>query len=177
MRLLVVSDTHGDSLGLSRVLGLLGASMHGLIHCGDGCTDIQAAQLASGRRLPVYAVRGNVDASMQQPLIRGVHIEDRKLLVAHGHHFLHGNSNALLLSEARRQGACAFLFGHTHVPFIKMVNNILLLNPGSLSRPRSVWGPSFAIIDVPQRRGSWIDVKFYELTGTRSQPRLHAFRP
>lgn len=177
MRFLVVSDTHGETAGLTDVLGLLGPAMHGLVHCGDGALDAQIVLQQLGLRLPVHAVRGNMDSSPAVPPYRPVWVNQRKLLVAHGHHYLHGDSATLLVAEAKRQGACAFLFGHTHIPFIGLSGNILLLNPGSLSRPRSQWGRSFAVMDVPGDKTGWIDVKFYELGQRRGRPTLHAFRP
>jgi len=177
MRFLVVSDTHGDSSGLLAVLELLGPTVQGLIHCGDGALDVQLVLQQLELRLPVHLVRGNMDTNPAIPPYRPVWVNQRKLLVAHGHHYLHGDSCALMVAEAKRQAACAFLFGHTHIPAIGMSGNILLLNPGSLSRPRSSWGRSFAIMDVPEDKTSWIDVKFYELTTSVGQLRLHAFRP
>lgn len=176
MRFLVVSDTHGETSGLALVLDRLGRSVDGLIHCGDGAADIPFLLEAMNLRLPLHLVRGNTDSSPAFPQLRPVHVAERKLLLAHGHHFLKGDSYALFIAEAVRQQACAFLYGHTHIPSIDVYSNILLLNPGSLSRPRGSWGPSFAVMDVPEEKGCWIDVRFFELQ-TRGRALFKAFRP
>jgi len=183
MRLLIVSDTHGEARNLSAVLSLLGRAVDGIIHCGDGAADLASAMHYGAPMPPAYPVRGNADSNFSLPQIRIITAGDRRILVAHGHQYLHSSSMAPLLDEARRNKACACFFGHTHVPYCKSSSRIMLLNPGSLSRPRSSWGPSFAVAEIPSddagtpQNAGGIDVKFYELKGTCAKPRLHAFRP
>jgi predicted phosphodiesterase len=53
------------------------------------------------------------------------------------------------------------LFGHAHVPSLENIQGILFVNPGSIGRPRSRIGASFAIIEsLPQSR---LDVRFWGL--------------
>ena len=41
------------------------------------------------------------------------------------------------------------IFGHTHYPIITKINNILLLNPGSVGQPRDGdWRASYAVFDT-----------------------------
>jgi putative phosphoesterase len=183
MRFLIVSDTHGDANNLKAVLTLLGRVVDGIIHCGDGASDLAAAMHHGAPMPPDYPVRGNTDSNFSIPPSRIIIAGDRRLLVAHGHQYLHSSSITPLLDEARRNKACACFFGHTHIPYCKTSSRVLLVNPGSLSRPRCSWGPSFAVVEIPlgdsgtpQNRGG-IDVKFYELKGTCANPRLHSFRP
>ena len=41
-----------------------------------------------------------------------------------------------LKSEARHRGADVVMFGHTHRPFLEVNDDLVVLNPGSLSYPR-----------------------------------------
>jgi predicted phosphodiesterase len=54
-----------------------------------------------------------------------------------------------IAAAARSAGAEAALFGHTHVPQTCTLDGIFVLNPGSVSRPRSRIGPSFAVLECP----------------------------
>jgi predicted phosphodiesterase len=53
------------------------------------------------------------------------------------------------------------MFGHTHVPFFKNEGGLLLINPGSVGRPRSRIGSTFAVIECVE--GEPLKVKFYEI--------------
>lgn len=177
MRILVVSDTHGDARGLVAVLGKLGRSVQALVHLGDGVGDIAAAAAAGCPMPPSYAVRGNVDGDWSIPPVRAVWALDRKILAAHGHLYLGGNSYRPFLQAAEHEGAAAFFFGHTHVPFWDEAAGILLLNPGSLSRPRGKYGSTFAVVEAPAEGDGWFDVKMYELSGTGARARFRAIQP
>jgi len=175
MRILVVSDTHGDYRSLATVLRLLGRSVQALLHLGDGSADIMAAARCGVPMPPAYGVRGNMDNDASVPLIRTFDAEGRKVLAAHGHRYPLGDGVSCLFSAARDAGAKAFFFGHTHIPDHQEHGGITVLNPGSLSRPRGPWGPSFAIVEsVPS--SAFLDVKFFELLGTPANPRLRAIR-
>ncbi len=175
MRFLVVSDTHGETAGLRAVLAKLGRTVQGLIHLGDGSGDVH--NLPGVPLPPMYQVRGNVDGDWSLPPVRTIWALDRKIMAAHGHHYLEGSTLRPFVIAAQREAACAFLFGHTHVPYCGDDGGVLLLNPGSLSRPRGRWGPSFAVIDVPPEGSGWIDVRMFELSGSGSKLRFSAIHP
>ncbi len=172
MRILAVSDTHGDPRALVAVIGKLGPTVQAIVHLGDGADDLEAVR-RYGLKLPTcYAVAGNMDDGRGQPFLREFWAYDRKILAAHGHHYLGGDSFLPLIAAAKREGASAFFFGHTHIPFWSEMQGVLLLNPGSLSRPRGQYGPSFAVVDVPPEGMGAITVKMYELSGSPHRPRF-----
>lgn len=175
MRFIVVSDTHGDAEGLRIVISRLGKVMDGLIHLGDGANDISGLRFL---KMPqVYSVRGNVDNSWSLPPVRVVHANGRKIMLAHGHHYLETSSLRPFVLAALQEQASAFLFGHTHVPYLGEEDGVLLLNPGSLSRPRGIYGPSFAILTVPEQPDGAINVKMYELIGKGPITRFASINP
>ncbi|PKL10054.1 MAG: YfcE family phosphodiesterase [Spirochaetae bacterium HGW-Spirochaetae-7] len=175
MRLLVVSDTHGDWRSLAAVLRLLGRSVQALVHLGDGSGDVRSAISSGVPMPPAYSVRGNVDSDHSVPLLRCFDASGRLVIFAHGHRYPLGEGTSCLARAARDAGARAFFFGHTHVPHYEERGGVAILNPGSLSRPRGPWGPSFAIVEAPPS-SSCLDVKLYELLGTPSAPRLRVIR-
>ncbi|MBN2875515.1 MAG: metallophosphoesterase [Spirochaetales bacterium] len=175
MRILVVSDTHGDWRNLAAVLKLLGRSVQALLHLGDGAGDVRSAARSGVPMPPAFGVRGNMDSDASVPLLRRFDAAGRLVIMAHGHRYPLGEGFSCLSRCARDEGARAFLFGHTHVPHYEDRGGIALLNPGSLARPRGAWGPSFAIIEAPAD-SACIDVKLYELGGTHGSPRLRVIR-
>ena len=168
-----MSDTHGDASGLVAVLGRLGRSVQALVHLGDGAADVEAAMRSGCPMPPSYAVRGNVDPDWSIPPTRRIAVNDMVVLAAHGHHYP-SDSLEPMVRAARSQGARGFLFGHTHVPFWRDADGILLLNPGSLSRPRGPWGASFAVLEAPAGSSGQLDAKLYELCGPKAAPRFRA---
>lgn len=173
MRILVVSDTHGDYKSLAATLKLLGRSVGAVVHLGDGSGDMRSAAHTGVPMPPSYCIRGNVDSDTSFPLIRRIDAEGKTIIAAHGHRYPLGQGVSCLVRAAKEEGARAFLFGHTHIPYMEDRNGVLVLNPGSLSRPRGQWGPSLAIIEVSSSSDS-MEVKFYELIGSYASPRLKA---
>ncbi|MDD7684298.1 metallophosphoesterase family protein [Eubacterium pyruvativorans] len=136
MKLLVVSDTHGKTEKVRDVYEKISArdSIDALIHCGDYKRD--AEELARVLDIPVYGIPGNCDGGFRAEFLT-VPTPAGNILVTHGHgeHVDYGleELNQLALSLDCR---CA-CFGHTHVPVQETsAEGILMVNPGSLTRPR-----------------------------------------
>ena len=94
-------------------------------------------------------IRGNCDRAVSTPLPEAALLDfaGHRFFLCHGHRYaLHGDF-ATLIAAARNNEADATLFGHTHTPFCETVNGVLLLNPGSVGRPRSSTGATFAVIE------------------------------
>ena len=141
-RIAVISDSHGSLRNLDRFLPRLG-QVDALWHLGD-CTE-DAPRLAQALNCGFVSVRGNCDPFSDQPLTQTVDWLGRRFLLLHGH--TTGGRLALLYA-AKEQRADAVLFGHSHVASSETVQGILLLNPGSLSRPRGGRGPSLALLTL-----------------------------
>jgi putative phosphoesterase len=175
---LVVSDSHGYVPALTAVLrwaaGTAAVDGAGVapafsaaVFLGDGAGDIDAASAETGFTLPWYKVRGNGDLDLSIPGSMVLEIPTgpggpvRRLFLAHGNR--HGVEEGVetIAAAARSAGAEAALFGHTHVPSCDTVDGILALNPGSVSRPRSRIGPTFAVLECPA--GGPLEAWFYGL--------------
>jgi hypothetical protein len=147
MKILVVSDTHGNTDKLSMAIKSC-ETFDMLIHCGDGIRDIGSVNIPDG--VAVTAVRGNMD--IYSPLyfeeLLLENIEGRRVAVTHGHRFNIKAGTSLLLAEAKRLGAYAVFFGHTHSRHIS-AGTPFLFNPGSLS------DNSYGIVDTSGKE-DWI---------------------
>ena len=70
-----------------------------------------------------------------------------------------------LCDEAKRRGARVAIFGHTHMPFLEEQNDILLLNPGSVAKPRQAGlKKTYAVITINDRTGE-MKVRMKSLKG------------
>lgn len=138
----IISDSHGyiDNIALfeKQLKGV-----DALWHLGDHAED--AASLAARLNCGYVAVRGNCDPFSDAPLSYTVNWHGRRFLLLHGHTV---SGRLPLLYAAKEANADAVLFGHSHVPFEETVDGVLLLNPGSLSRPRTSKGPSVALLTL-----------------------------
>ena len=158
---LVVSDTHGCVKPLAAVFAW--AAKRGLtrgLFLGDGADDIEPAAAASGTVFGWSAVRGNMDNA--GPLSAVVELAGRGLYLAHGQGLGVEAGFETLAANALAAGAEAALFGHTHVPCFDVFNGVTFLNPGSVGRPRSRAGASFAVLEVPVRGP--LNVVFWGIT-------------
>jgi len=152
-KLLVLSDTHGSVTSLKAVLNWAkdrtppNDTICGAVFLGDGLSDLQPAAEATGFFCDWKLVSGNNDEGYSIPGSIVFNFADSSIFMCHGHrHSLYGGYYTLI-SSARSSGANIALFGHSHVPFQKITDGVLLVNPGSIGRPRSRIGATFAVID------------------------------
>ena len=77
------------------------------------------------------------------PPERQVDLGGKRFLLLHGHQYY---SFSALLYRGEEVHADMVLFGHTHVPDLSADGPRLILNPGSLSRPRGGSSESCALV-------------------------------
>lgn len=86
-----------------------------------------------------------------------------KVFLTHGHLYGVSYTMAKLREEAENCGADVAIFGHTHRPFMEEQNDILLLNPGSVAKPRQTGlKKTYAVINIDDKTGK-MKVKFKSL--------------
>ena len=142
MKILVVSDTHGNHLTPANILEETGADM--LIHLGDEIND--ALIMESIAAIPVIKVPGNCDHRSTEPRELLQTIADRKFLITHGDLYKVKNGLNRLVEKAKELKASVVLFGHTHNPLIQKLDGVLLINPGTLMNGSD--SKSYAVLTV-----------------------------
>jgi putative phosphoesterase len=169
-QILVISDSHGNIAALTTVLEWVrseGLACQAAIFLGDGYEDLAPASRQAGFVLPWHSVRGNGDYHFSIPDNLTLEISSRKLFLSHGHRYHVRENNATIAAIARNAGAEAALFGHTHIPHCTTNDGIFLLNPGSISRPRSNAGCTFAVLECPAsaspQGGDPLSARFFTL--------------
>ena len=145
-RILVVSDTHGDIRPVCKVLETCGKFDY-IFNLGDKLRD--AEQLAALGMAEVVAVKGNCDFGSGDT-VREVFIGGKKLVLTHGHgqNVKYGLTNLAYFAQERE--ADAVFYGHTHVPGIEYAEGILLMNPGSMTLPRS-GRPTYGVVTISEK--------------------------
>ncbi len=167
MRVVIVSDSHGRNDYVKRAIQQAGA-FDVFIHLGDIEADLE--ELKGMVDCPSYIVAGNNDVGTGLPGTLTITLEGKKIFLTHGHR--HGVNYDL-----KRLGLLAVynnidiaMFGHTHYPYLDRGDDVILLNPGSLTYPRQEGkARTFMIMELTPEGG----VEFYwqelEEEGRRKQ--------
>ena len=146
MKYLVISDTHGV---MGRVYEVIRneKDIDGIFHLGDLRED--SLELEKRLDIPVYGVLGNCDGGRTHlETSRFIETEAGKILLTHGH--LDGVNFDVtnLMYRALENDCIAAFFGHTHVQYLEDTGEIILMNPGSLTKPRDGSQGSYAIAEI-----------------------------
>ncbi|PLX67173.1 MAG: metallophosphoesterase [Denitrovibrio sp.] len=150
MKLLIISDTHTDSITkLPMTLRDAADKADGIIHAGDivGYKVIHDLLKINPN---VYAVKGNMDPALGNeylPRKRVLEMEGVRIGVAHGEGSHHGIENRLLYSFAD-DNVDIIIYGHTHSPFWGVIDGIHFLNPGSHTNKRDEPRHSYAVLTI-----------------------------
>ncbi|MBQ3161358.1 MAG: metallophosphoesterase [Oscillospiraceae bacterium] len=146
MRIIVMSDSHGQSSQVERIIRA-NPEADMFIHLGDGESEIAQMKIKYPD-IDLRSVRGNCDWSKDSPDFLVVDCGTAKIFCCHGHRYSVKSGTELLRSIARDNGCAAAFFGHTHERYIAREDGIEILNPGSCSSPRDGNKPSYAFVDV-----------------------------
>lgn len=147
MKALVFSDSHNSVWLMNELAEKYRSKINCIIHLGDCTEDTEELQDIC-RGIPIYQVRGNNDYDSIYPSERVVTLGTKRVYMAHGHrHRVYYTTDRIYYAAAQEQADIA-LFGHTHSPYLENEGGILVMNPGSISLPRSSVGKTFAFITI-----------------------------
>lgn len=147
MKLLIISDTHGDNTNAIRVIKTINSKINSIIHLGDYDEDAKII-LHEFPNIPIYYVAGNCDFASSTLKEQILTFNGTKILITHGHRYNVKWNYDRIFYLAKERGVQAVLFGHTHIATIEYKESIVLINPGSISEPRNTSIPSYCIIDI-----------------------------
>lgn len=133
MLIAVVSDTHRIRRYINLAKNMI-KDADILIHLGDNTDDVDI--LSDGFDGEVYAVAGNCDFTTKYPKEGILEVNGRKIFYTHGDLYgVKSNINNIYY-RGRELEADIVLFGHTHEQGIERTEDLILMNPGSVSLPR-----------------------------------------
>ena len=135
MKILIVSDSHRMDDNLKRIIDRE-KPFDMFIHLGD----IEESETKISYMLDpdcaIFMVQGNNDFFSQLPREKEVQIKNHRAFLVHGHQYGVSMGIEILKDEAIARNCDFAMYGHTHRPFLKTVDGVTILNPGSVSYPR-----------------------------------------
>lgn len=145
MRILVVSDTHGNIEKAKFVYDNID-KVDMIIHCGDYLAD--GRELEAAYNTPCHGVKGNCDRTTAEYDYETVETTAGKILVCHGDLDGVDLGYQRVYYKALERDCVAVVYGHTHKAFYKKLDDMLIVNPGSLARPRDGSNGTCALLTI-----------------------------
>ena len=146
MKTLIVSDTHGRENNLLEAFEKE-KPIDKIIHLGDlnGLEDY----IENITDCVCFAVRGNNDFRSSLPNESIIMMGKHRAFITHGHYYGVEFGTKDLVRHARSLDCDTVMYGHTHRPVIDIDDNIIAINPGSLSYPRQEnKRPSYILMEI-----------------------------
>lgn len=138
MKILVVSDTHGDFNSLLRAVKAQ-PDAEVIVHCGDGDEQVQLLKETIKDKM-IVGVRGNCDWNSFLPSKETLKICGKKIFITHGHLYNAKMGLYKVVCAAREEGADILLYGHTHIAMNTYEDGLYVMNPGSCSGYMASYG-------------------------------------
>ena len=138
LEIIIVSDNHRAKRGLTKVLEYHDRADR-FLHCGDSNLEPSDEVMKH-----FVTVRGNTDYLQGYQEDEFIDLaSDERIWITHGHRYSvnSGTRDLVKSAKAGRRGAEVppvdiVVYGHTHRVDVKMQEGVLVINPGSISRPR-----------------------------------------
>lgn len=142
MKLLIMSDTHGDREIINRVKKFY-PDTEVIIHCGDSELDYKDEIFHQ-----VHGVKGNCDDDAEFPNDFIIESDGKRIYVTHGHLYNVKSTLMPLSYRAQEVHADIVCFGHSHVLGAEKIGDTLFINPGSLKQPRGRKEKTFVVVEI-----------------------------
>ena len=163
MRILIFSDTHRAMRKPFEIVRKIEQSkrINLFVHLGDCVED--GIEIGERFELPTIVLRGNNDFILKSDVDNSKCTPGRYGNIAAfngGEDFVVSLSVNNMVYKMEEKGCLAGIFGHTHMAMKEVFGDFLLVNPGSISKPRDDVNGSYAIMDI---EGDAIDVEILRL--------------
>ena len=150
MKILVLSDSHGDIDVLAPIIKANIHAVQHVIHLGDGCGDMELFS-REYTDTAFHIVSGNCDLSPAFPEKLICTISGKKFFITHGHRYGVKKSYDRIRYAALEAAADICLFGHTHEPAAFEYEGISFMNPGAVFAMGLI-RPTYGIIDLSKNQ-------------------------
>ena len=132
MLIAVLSDTHRYESYI-KMAAKMCKDADVVLHLGDNVSDVEIIKKEIGK--DVIFVKGNCDIERSAKVEQLIELENKKILMTHGHEYGVKSSLLNLNYRAKELGADIALYGHSHIASIEKHDGIWFVNPGSVSLP------------------------------------------
>ncbi|MCL2402266.1 MAG: metallophosphoesterase [Oscillospiraceae bacterium] len=145
MKILVLSDSHGDTSACLQAVRLTAPEL--IVHLGDYDSDCEA--ISKQFEIPIKAVKGNCDLRSNRSDEAEFEVAGKRFFITYGHPYGVKTSLARVTLAARQKGADVLLFGHTHNSCYDIIDEMVLVNPGSIGGYRTQTGEkTYAVLEI-----------------------------
>lgn len=141
MRIVVTSDSHRREGNLFEIIERHLDNADLFINLGDGENDVDSVLMVYPN-LNIKRVAGNNDWYSKHPNSQLIEFAGKRIFFAHGHTYYVKHGYERIIQKAKEMKADICLFGHTHTPFVEIIDGIYFMNPGA------VCNNSYGIIDI-----------------------------
>lgn len=145
MRILVISDSHGRTSEIEKVIEAHADIKH-IFFLGDCVRDVEDLRYIYSNR-SFHIVEGNCDGYTEYKSADTVVLNSKRIFFTHGHTYSVKLGMERLNEAARAFNADLVLYGHTHIAKTEYADGVYFVNPGSISSGRS-GGAAYAVIDL-----------------------------
>lgn len=145
MKIGVISDTHDSLISLKKAIEIFEENKVKLIlHCGDWVSPYAVEFLANNTNLPIKGVIGNNIGDIKRTLERNIKLSNQIIFPEKGETLAletegkkiiiyHGEDKEVLQSLIFSKRYDIVLTGHTHIIRNEIIDDILVVNPGTTS--------------------------------------------
>lgn len=180
MKLFIISDIHGSFTAFEKALVQFEKEEADLlVICGDylnhgprnnipqGYDTKKLAEKLNYHKEKIICVRGNCDSEVDQmmldfpvlaPITNIILPKGTRVFVHHGHLYSQEDCKKLLPKQS------IVVSGHTHIPLLEKSDDIVFLNPGSISIPKADSAPGYAIINSDEKS---VAISIHNLEGEK----------
>ena len=137
IKILVVSDCHGNRDIINKILLKEEETTHIFIDCGDSL-------IGDGNPFPFSTVKGNCDIFTKLPKHITLETPLGVIYVTHGEMGLSNLSRMILQLNPKPD---ILLYGHTHMHRYDYINGCHCFNPGSVALPRDGTNGTYLVIE------------------------------
>ena len=145
MKLLLFSDNHRDRDSVQKMIAKH-KDIDQIISLGD--SEMKEHELT---QLNIYGVRGNYPFEPKFPKDLTFEYAGLKVYYTHGHYYSVKLGLSRLLNYAYYNQINIVCYGHTHRASLKEINDIIFINPGSLSKSKMHDSNSYAILEITEK--------------------------
>ncbi|MEK7061441.1 MAG: YfcE family phosphodiesterase [Patescibacteria group bacterium] len=157
MKIIVVSDSHGNIANIKLVLGFAKRiKADGIIHCGDW-DNLKSIEETLRSNIPLYAVLGNADIDEQitkKLKLKANKFDEKFLKIRLGERKIGVVHNLVLSSKLLAISYNVVFCGHRHFKSERIIDGVKVVSPGALHSIK----PSFAVYDTGTNRVEFCDL-------------------
>jgi putative phosphoesterase len=144
MKLLVFSDAHGNKSVVETIIARNPDADY-LISLGD--SGLQEDYLL---QRDIVHVKGNMRKDPGFAYDSTIQLSGHSIFLTHGHKYKVHKDVTKLVQHAIVNGHDIAMYGHTHSAFKKVINTVLVLNPGSCDTSRNGLPPSYLLVEFKE---------------------------